>query len=92
LIEDAYAFSQDIMMGVNLMPFAAAFILLIGIASAWFQFFYLKSTDLFINGLSLIIISTLFYLSYFILKKSFQLKKKYSTLFNIKKELDKMKE
>ena len=92
LIEDAFDFSQDIMLGINLMPFATGFILLFTVGYVWLMFFWFKDVNLVSILLNVGIIGCLLYLCYALTRKYFELKNKYSTLFEIKKELDELKE
>jgi len=91
LVEDAVDFSQDIMLGVNIMPFAIGFILLIVIGYTWLNIYWLKPSPLMILA-NVVCVGCLLYASYILTRKYFELKKKYSTLFEIRKELNKLKE
>ncbi len=91
LIDDAYNFSKDIMLGINLMPFAIGFFVLFTVGSAYYSFI-LHPGNLLNKILDFAGILILLYVIYFLTLKYFELKKKYSTLFNLKEKLDKLEE
>ncbi len=91
LIEDAVDFSKDIMLGVNLMPFAIGFFALFTLGFAYFSF-VLYPSHLINNIMNVGLIILLLYIMYVLGSKYFELKKKYSTLFNLKEKLDKLEE
>lgn len=92
LIEDAYQFSKDITFVFKLMPFAIGFFILYGIAYTYIQFFMFKNVGGFNVLLSIVVIGLILYLCFYLSRKYFELYKRYSTLFELKKELDKIKE
>ena len=89
LIEDAYEFSKEIMLGVNLMPFAIGFFALITIGYTYYTFI-LSPFNLIDNILNIAGIILLLYATYILVLKYFLLRKKYNTLFNIKQKLDRL--
>ena len=91
LIEDAVDFSKDIMLGVNLMPFAIGFFGLFTVGYAYFSFI-LNHSGLLNNILASAVILILLYVIYILILKYYSLKKKYSTLFDLKEKLDKLEE
>lgn len=90
LIEDAYDFSKDIMLGINLMPFAIGFFVLFTVGTTYFTI--LQEGNLLNKIVNLVGILVLLYAIYLMTSKYFELKKKYSTLFNLKEKLDKLEE
>jgi hypothetical protein len=91
LIEDAVNFSKDIMMGINMMPFAIGFFVLVTVGYAYYIFILFPS-NLIGNILNVGMVALLIYVIYILIMKYYELKKKYSTLFDIKEKLDKLEE
>jgi len=91
LIEDAYTFAEDLRFSVEFLPFASAFTLLIGPFLVWLNFYVIKNTGLFPLIIVVLSVCLFTFSSYVIIKKYFNLKKKYSKIFDIKKELDEIK-
>ena len=91
LIEDAYEFSKEIMLGVNFMPFAIGFFALITIGFTYYTF-VMSPFNLIDKILNIAGIILLLYAIYILVLKYFILRKKYSTLFNLKERLDSLGE
>ena len=87
LIDDAVDFSKDIMLGVNLMPFAIGFFVLVTVGFSYYSFI-LYPSNLLNKIVDLLGVSALLYVIYFLIRKYYELRKKYSTLFNLKEKLD----
>ena len=87
LIDDAVDFSKDIMLGVNLMPFAIGFFVLVTVGFSYYSFI-LYPSNLLSKIVDLLGVSTLLYVIYILIRKYYELRKKYSTLFNLKEKLD----
>ena len=91
LIEDAYDFAQDFIMGIKLMPFASAFLFLCAIGFGWLSLYFFRLNTV-VRYLYLIIGSGLLIAcGIIVLLKFFEMKKKYFQILTIKEELDAIK-
>jgi hypothetical protein len=80
------------MLGINLMPFAIGFFILFGIGYGYYTLILNTSGGLFSKLISTITLVILLIGIIILTRKYWELKRKYSTLFDLKEKLDKFEE